>query len=77
MMLWATAGSFSDLCYVLVVTYYNTLFCLLSHFIFLAVLIEWVQATHLQGQDDPDHQIWNQSYKSKYVAIKDKAGKRE
>lgn len=23
------------------------------------VLIEWVQAAHLQGQDDPDHQVWN------------------
>ena len=34
------------------------------------VLIEWVQAAHLQGQDDPDHQVWNQSYKSKYVVTK-------
>lgn len=35
-----------------------------------AVLIEWVQAAHLQGQDDPDHQVWNQGYKSKYVVTK-------
>lgn len=43
-----------------------------SHF--SAVLIERVQAAHLQGQDDPDHQVWNQSYKSKYVVLKDEAG---
>lgn len=34
------------------------------------VLIEWVQAAHLQGQDDPDHQVWNQGNKSKYVVTK-------
>lgn len=28
-------------------------------FFFPVVLIEWVQAAHLQGQDDPDHQVWN------------------
>lgn len=41
-----------------------------SGFFFPAVLIEWVQATHLQGQDDPDHQVWNQGYKSKYIRLK-------
>lgn len=46
-------------------------------FHFSAVLIEWVQAAHLQGQDDPDHQVWNQSYKSKYVVLKDEAGNGE
>lgn len=34
---------------------------------FPVVLIERVQAAHLQGQDDPDHQVRNQGYKSKYV----------
>lgn len=43
-------------------------------FHFSVVLIERVQAAHLQGQDDPDHQVWNQSYKSKYVILKDEAG---
>lgn len=42
-----------------------------------AVLIEWVQAAHLQGEDDSDHQVWNQSYKSKYVVLKDQAGNGE
>lgn len=50
---------------------------LLSHFNFSVVLIERVQATHLQGQDDPDHQVWNQGYKSKYVVLKDEAGNGE
>lgn len=36
-------------------------------FVFSVVLIEWVQAAHLQGQDDPDHQVWNKGYQSKYV----------
>lgn len=48
--------------------------CLIS---FPAVLVEWVQAAHLQGQDDPDHKVWNQGYKSKYVELKDEAGSRE
>ncbi len=42
--------------------------CSLS-FHFSVVLIERVQAAHLQGQDDPDHQVWNQGYKSKYVVL--------
>lgn len=46
-------------------------------FHFPAVLVEWVQAAHLQGQDDPDHKVWNQGYKSKYVELKDEAGNRE
>lgn len=37
--------------------------------LFLVVLIEWVQAAHLQGQDDPDHQVWNKGYQSKYVVL--------
>ena len=37
--------------------------------IFSAVLAQRVQAAHLQGQDDSDHQVWNQSYKSKYVVL--------
>lgn len=41
--------------------------CPLFSFHFSVVLIEWVQAAHLQGQDDPDHQVWNKGYKSKYV----------
>lgn len=36
-------------------------------FYFSAVLVDWVQAAHLQGQDDSDHQVRNQGYKSKYV----------
>lgn len=34
-----------------------------------AVLIEWIQAPHLQGQDDSDHQVWNKGYKSKYAVL--------
>lgn len=43
-------------------------------FHFSVVLIERVQAAHLKGQDDPDHQIWNQGNQSKYVVLKDRAG---
>lgn len=63
--------------YVWVIILYDKRCFLLSHFIFPAVLVEWVQAAHLQGQDDPDHQVWNQGYKSKYVELKDEAGNRE
>lgn len=42
-----------------------------------AVLVEWVQAAHLQGQDDPDHKVRNQGYKSEYVELTDEAGNRE
>lgn len=61
--------------YVLVMTFYDKMYFFCCHF--SALLIEWVQATHLQGQDDPDHQVWNQSYKSKYVELKDEAGSGE
>lgn len=39
-------------------------------FYFSAVLVDWVQAAHLQGQDDSDHQVRNQGYKSKYRYVK-------
>lgn len=45
----------------------------LFSFHFSVVLIEWVQAAHLQGKDDPDHQVWNQGYKSKYVVLLNEA----
>lgn len=45
----------------------------MSFFFVAVVLIEWVQAAHLQGKDDPDHQVWNQGYKSEYVVLMNEA----
>lgn len=42
---------------------------------FSVVLIEWVQAAHFQGQDDPDHQVWNKGYQSKYLVLSVKVTK--
>lgn len=50
---------------------------MLFWFHFSVVLIEWVQAAHLQGQDDPDHQVWNKGYKSKYAVLMYEAGNGE